>query len=232
MFHRENVIQFRFLHGRVLLSRSSIQFLPSERRQYETLVHGSKSAKSRRAGLLLFAIPVAVVVVLVSFGFFSAAMTSSGTLVVEAEVSNGTSGGFISATATVAGIAATTPFNRALPPSIYTVTYSAIRWYDTPTAESVTVLGGKTAYSIGVYVPTPVYVLINQEGANITKVSAEHGVTPVIWINGGTSSVQLQCSLFSAVLPPGGNYTSVFSNRGAVSVKLLPGLGTVTVSIS
>ena len=75
--------------------------------------------------------------------------------------------------------------------------------------------GGKAQYAIGFYSPVIKAIKTTEGGFNATAVTALHGVTPVIWVNMGTSVVTLQISGFNAfTLYPSQNFTYVFPGSG------------------
>ena len=191
-----------------------------------------KRGQKRRFGSLVFFIPVIILIALVLFGLYQNAENSSGVLVVEAQSQYGSSSHFISATATVSGVVHKTPFNLTVSPGSHTVTYNALEWYRSPPPKTVTVIGGGTAYSVGVYVPTQVIVGVDQAGFNSTKVTSKGGITPVVWVNTGTLAVQLESTAFSVVLSQGQNYTRVFTGSGSLVVSLQGTNSSMTLNVT
>ncbi len=188
--------------------------------------------RSAWVGRAYFIAPVAVILIaLIVLSFYSSEATAPGTLVVEAQVTVGSATRFASVQAEVTGVAKITPFNVTVSPGTYTVTYSPVKWYSAPPPKSVTVAGGKTAYSVGVYIPTPVDVTISQLGPNATSISAEHGVTPVTWFNTTGQTIKLTSSAFTASILPRGNYTAILSSPGDLTVTILPSGETMSLNV-
>lgn len=187
---------------------------------------------SKTVGRILFAVPVVVVIALVIFGLISAISTHSGTLTVEA-VSSGrySSPTQLKVHATVGSTTEATPFNLTLPQGQYSVSFGNVSWFKTPDNSSVGLVGGKTAYVIGTYVPIVKAIALTSEGFNTTTVTAKHGVTPVVWINEGNSVEVLEVSGVGRIpLNPTQNYTRVFASQGTVEYSILNTNYTGTVS--
>lgn len=182
----------------------------------------ARSKRAKRTGLLLFAIPIVAVIGLVIMGAISAYDNTNGTLVIEAQLANGSAPVYTSVPATVAGTTQKTPYNLSLPQGSYLVTYGTLKWYNPPSQRQITLEGGKTAYAIGVYTPTPVAVAISASGPNATSIAVEHGVTPVVWLNEGSVTLQLSSPSFSSAIPPGGNFTTVFVSPGTFKISFPP----------
>ncbi|MDG7013435.1 MAG: hypothetical protein JRN11_03040 [Nitrososphaerota archaeon] len=191
----------------------------------------ARQRQRKKLGQLLFFGPIIALIVIVLFGFGGSIAGGTGTLVVRAQGTQQLPGEYLAVRATVAGSSHTTPFNLTLRQGTYTVSYAPLEWYRTPSPVSVTVIGGKTAYAVGSYVPTPVGVSIGPGGPNVTSARAEHGVTPVVWFNRSTATVQISSTLFSVPIPPGANYTHTFSTPGTVLVKIFPYGGSVNVVV-
>lgn len=179
-----------------------------------------KSRPRRRFGSVVFFVPIAVLLALFLVAFVSGATNNAGVLIVRAQSSHYPYAP-LHVSATVGAATGTTPFNLTLAAGSYTVTFSALAWYHTATPRTIEVVGGQTVYAVGLYVPIPVFVSVNQDGFNSTIVRAGHGITPVIWTNTGASVVELKSSLFSVALIPGQNYTRIFTSQGPVSVVVL-----------
>ena len=179
--------------------------------------------KPRKAGKLIFFIPVAAVILLVLFGLVSYVADESGTLVVEAVSSTRYSAAKLELRVpfSVGTTAGATPYNLSLPIGSYTVTYGAVQWFYTPAPRTVSVAGGKTVYAIAVYDPVQEGVTITQNGFNDTRVGALHAVTPVVWINHTNATVVLVLgSIGNIPIAPSLNYTHVFGSKGTYAFSL------------
>ena len=117
-------------------------------------------------------IPVVVfgVMVILAFNYFNG--PGNGTLIIEAQ-SQGTGGGAsqLYVAVTVNGVTYLTPHNVTLPQGPYTVDFPSASWYTSPAPRTINVLGGRTAYAIGVYVPNTVVVGVSKGGINVTQPS-------------------------------------------------------------
>jgi hypothetical protein len=191
-----------------------------------------KRSRKKRFGNFVFFLPIILLVAIVLFGFYQNTENATGVLSVEAQSSYGSSSHFISSITTVSGATKQTPYDLTLKPGPYTVTYGALQWYQTPPPKTVTVLGGTTAYAVGVYVPIRVKIDANGAGFNATQVTAKSGVTPVVWTDTGNSAVQLKSTVFNIVLTPGQNYTRVFDSPDELIVSLIGTTATMTVNVA
>ncbi|MDG6924647.1 MAG: hypothetical protein JRM96_01035 [Nitrososphaerota archaeon] len=191
----------------------------------------TRQRQRKKLGQLLFFGPIVALIIIVLLGFGSSIAGGSGTLVVRAQGVQQSPGDYLHVSATVSGSSRITPFNLTLRQGTYTVSYAPLEWYRTPHPVSVTVIGGKTAYAVGSYVPTPVGVSIGPGGPNVTSATAEHNVTPIVWINRSTATVQISSPLFSVPIPPGANHTSTFPTPGTVQVQIFPYGGSVSVVV-
>ncbi len=193
-----------------------------------------RSRRSGKFGAFLFFAPMVVLLLIVVIGFISYESSVTGTLVVEA-VSSGRYSPAVSlhATATVGTITYLTPFNLTLSSGVHTILFGSLNWYLAPHSKSVTVLGGKTAYAVGTYLPVVRVVTFTQAGFNSTSITALHGVTPVVWINKGASGMTLVVAQNTRVyLLPSQNYTTVFQSPGTYSFSLYgTGFGGVVSSV-
>jgi len=114
-----------------------------------------KAKKGRnRFGTLAFFIPIALVVAVIAYAILSGTASPVGTLVVKAQ----SSGRYytpvgLNASVTVGSMGGVTPLTLSLAAGGYQVTYSGLPWYSTPSARLVNVIGGQSAYAIGVYDP-------------------------------------------------------------------------------
>ncbi|MDA4125345.1 MAG: hypothetical protein OK438_07885 [Thaumarchaeota archaeon] len=191
-----------------------------------------KRRGKKRFGNLAFFVPVVLLVAVILFGLYQNLGSGNGTLVVEAQSSYGSSSHFISALATVSGATKQTPFSLSVKPGPYTVTYGDLQWYWSPPPKTVTVLGGTSAYAVGVYVPIPVIVGVNGPGFNVTQVNAKSGITPLVWIDTTVRAVQLKSSMFNVMLSPGQNYTRVFTVSEKLIVTIPDTGATMTVNVA
>jgi hypothetical protein len=140
---------------------------------------------------------------IVVIGLVSNEASTTGVLVVEALSSGKYSPAVpLQVSATVGTVTHLTPFNITVGAGERTVVFGTLSWYLTPAPRSVVVVGGKTAYAVGIYLPIVRVITFNRDGFNSTAVTALHGVTPVIAPN---ARVYLQ---------PSQNYTMVFKSAG------------------
>jgi hypothetical protein len=129
----------------------------------------------------------------------------------------------LSVRATVEGLTRATPFSLKLTPGTYLVSFEPLPWYRQLNPQvSVSLPAGATAYAIGLYEPIARVIAITEAGFNVTKVTALHAVTPVIWINavGNVSVLNVQ-PYGRVVLLPGQNFTWVFDEPGTYLYYLL-----------
>jgi hypothetical protein len=182
-----------------------------------------RGKRARRWGRLAFFLPVIAVLAIVAFALLSNQGGQAGTLIVEAQSSSRYYPAvMLSATATVSSSKGTTPFNVSLTAGQHQVTYSSITGYYTPSPRTVTVEGGKTGYSIGVYDPIPKMISITPSGFNQTTISALHGITPVFWVNrSGTYQILQLQPVGKVELQAGQNFTYVFQQAGSFAFSLI-----------
>lgn len=194
----------------------------------------SRVGRSRRLGRLVFFVPIVALVLLLAVGLISYVSSESGTLVVVAESAGRYSSGVqLHVTVTVGSSTGTTPANFTLPAGYYTVTYGAAAWYVTPSSRNTTVSGGKTQYAVGLYSPALKVIGVTDGGFNVTAVSALHEVTPVIWVNVGSSAVTMDINSLGRVsLYPSQNYTHVFPASGTFYYDILNTNQTGSVQVS
>lgn len=188
-----------------------------------------------RFGTLLFLVPTIVVLALVIFAVLYTVSFQNGTLIVNAQTSSKYyQPKFLNVSASVSGRLGTTPYNLSLAPGTYTVSFSQRAWFYTPAERVVSLPGGKTAYAVGVYDPIVRTVLMTGDSFNSSNVSAEHGITPVIFINQMKDSVLIQSIPTGRVnIPPAGNFTFVFPQAGRYSVYMtLAPSANVTISVA
>lgn len=176
-----------------------------------------QSRRSKTFGKLAFFIPVVAIALVVIFGVLNAATTQSGVLIVEAYSSARYSPRVgLTPQVQVGSQTMTAPFNLTLTGGTYQVTFGAVSWYTAPGSRSVTIVGGRTAYAVGVYSPVVRVISIGSHGFNSTSVTAMHDVTPVVWVNNNSTFAVLDVSSVGhVVLEPSQNYTVVFSSAGA-----------------
>ena len=192
----------------------------------------ARKSGTRKLGKLVFVLPIIVVLSLFVLGAVSNAINRTGTLVVEAQSSYGGTSSPLSVAASVSGTTSDTPYNVTLGQGSYTVTYPPLQWYRTPPTNTVVVLGSKTAFSIGTYVPIAAVVGVSSGNFNSSRVTAEHGVTPVVWIDASAEAIQIKGNSFTAVIEPTQNYTGIFEVAGEVTVSLLGTSSTMVVDVT
>jgi hypothetical protein len=157
-------------------------------------------------------LPVLVVAGVVLISVFTT--QTKGTIVVEANVS-GSGHQSLHVSASVGNQRGTTPFNVTVSQGVYKVTFSSVPWYRTPAPREVTLPGGGTMFAVGTYRPRSVVVAMTSSGFNSTRVTALHGVTPVVWVNLSGATVSLTGKGGVGIpIPNGGNFTIVFPNPG------------------
>lgn len=179
-----------------------------------------KSRKKRSwLGNLLFVLPFALILGLLIYGYLHTA--SPGKVDIQAVSENkylpaGQTSSPLSVQVTVNGLMETTPYIGSLPTGTYTVSYATIPWYQTPAPKNVSVGNGLTVDATGTYTVIPVFIQVNGSGFNTTSVSAEHGVTPVIWMNPTSSDILIGVAPYGKeLLGPGQNFTTIFQSPGA-----------------
>jgi hypothetical protein len=181
-----------------------------------------RTRKSGRFGTLLFLAPTAAIMLIVLIGLVSNEASTTGVLVVEALSSGKYSPAVpLQVSATVGTVTHLTPFNITVGAGEQTVVFGTLSWYLAPAPKSVVVVGGKTAYAVGIYFPIVRVITFNRDGFNSTAVTALHGVTPVVWINDGTVGVTLVITPNTRVyLQPSQNYTMVFKSAGTYGFSI------------
>jgi len=178
--------------------------------------------KRGRFGTLLFVLPIVIIAFIVAYQLFSATYFNSGTLVVEAQ----SSGRYYQAVGLNVSVrvdtrGGTTPLLLSLTQGTYTVVFSTIQWYSTPSPRSVGVLAGKTSYALGVYDPVLKVVSIEGSQFNATTVSVRHGVTPLVLINKMSGFAVVQgLPTGTIIIQSAKNFTHVFQNAGTYSLTL------------
>jgi len=190
---------------------------------------------TRRLGTLLFFIPIALILLLVVYGVLSSHLLGSGTLIVSAQTSNRyyPSVGMNVTAQVGTSYKGTTPLHLPLGQGTYLVQYSQTQWFYTPPERSITLVPGQTEYAVGVYDPIVRTILISSSMFNSTEVTAEHYITPVVFINQMRTNILIQSDPTGRVnISPSGNFTYVFSSAGTFPIYLVGGTSTVTVSVS
>ena len=179
--------------------------------------------RQKSLGKLAFFVPVVVIALVVVVGIIYSATTQTGTLIVVAYSSGRYSPQVaLHPKVEVGAQTSTAPFNLTLPDGTYSVTYEPISWYTTPNSRTVTIVGGRTAYAVGVYSPVVRVISIGSNGFNSTSVTALHGVTPVVWVNdNSTFAVVDISSVGRIILEPSQNYTMIFPSAGAYLYEIL-----------
>jgi len=179
--------------------------------------------KSRRGRLstFFFLLPILVIVAVAAYQILSYSSTQNGVLkvyAIDTRNDNLTGVG-----ASINGVSVQLPYTAVLAQGEYTVTYSSVNWFITPSPKHVTVLAGKTAYAIGVYVPRPVNVAVTQSGFNVSSVTVLHIVTPLVITNAGQDYVVLTGfpGRGNVVLAGGQSFTTQFNETGTFQVQLL-----------
>ena len=182
-----------------------------------------QSRRQKSLGKLAFFVPVVVIALVVVVGIINSATNQSGTIIVEAYNSGRYSPQVaLHPKVEVGAQTSTAPFNLTLPGGTYSVTYESIAWYATPDSRTVTIVGGRTAYAVGVYSPVVRVISIGPNGFNSTLVTAFHGVTPVVWVNdNSTFAVVDISSVGRIILEPSQNYTVIFPSTGVYLYDIL-----------
>jgi hypothetical protein len=181
-----------------------------------------KAKKGRRFGTLAFFVPIVLIVAVIAYAIISGTASPTGTLVVTAQSSSRyyTPIG-LNASVTVGTRGGVTPLTLSIAAGTYTVTYSSLPWFSTPPARVIDVLGGKSSYAVGVYDPLVEAVSIDQNHFNDTRLSAMHGVTPVVFVNHMSDSVVVESDLVGNVpIPSSQNFTVVFEGAGTFDFTL------------
>lgn len=189
-----------------------------------------KGRKRRgRFGTLLFAVPILIVIVVVAYQLISVTYFNSGTLIVQAQSSaRYYPGVFLNVSVTVAAVSGNsgtqegqTPLTLSLTQGAYTIAFPQVEWYSVPQSRMVNILAGKTSYAIGVYDPVLKGVAIVGNQFNATTISAEHGVTPVVWINKMSGNAIVRGGPGGEfTIQPTMNYTYVFQTPGSYTLTL------------
>lgn len=174
---------------------------------------------------LIFWLPIVLVVVLVIFALTTLVLNQTSTVVIRAMTSGRYSPQVsLRASYTMGGVTGFTPSNQSVGQGEQTIVFGALPWYKTPSPLSFYLPGGKTYYATAVYSPILAGFAITSQGLNATKVTALHGVTPVVWLNQGSSVAILEFQDGSrALIPPSQNYTRVFSLPGDFTFGSLSG---------
>ncbi len=159
----------------------------------------------------LFFVPLAALVTIIVYGYFVS--NQPGTLIIEAKDPSSQKDLFVQAS--INGMLVTTPSTLSLSQSVYTVTYNALQWYQTPSPRVISLLAGRTAYAIGEYKPIVEVVGISGDSFNVTSVGAKSKVTPVVWVNTSNHFLVLMGEQFNtAVIYPQMNFTFIYQSAG------------------
>jgi len=178
----------------------------------------SRKSKSTPLGKVVFLLPILIIIAVVVYGYFQ--VTAPGTLKVEALLVNkylpaGSQNETAQVSVTVGNTQGVTPLSLSLASGTYEVSFATILWYHTPPSKELNVENDHTVYATGAYDVKVDVIQITPAGFNTTSVTAEHGVTPVEWVNTSDSPV-----VFSALpsgthtLNPSQNFTTIFSSSG------------------
>jgi hypothetical protein len=189
-----------------------------------------KSKSRRKTSSLPFFIPIAAAALFVLYLYLTSTASASGTLNVRA--GTGTNNSTLTAQFTVNGVTGTTPENLTLGQGAYTITFSPLSFFETPTPYTVTIIPGSTTYAYGHYTPKGAFIAIRSTGFNVTQASVLHGVTPITWVNQSGQTETLASPLFpsSVQLLPGRTFTYVIRSAGTYSFALLGLSASLTVN--
>ena len=194
-------------------------------------------SRSRRAktGTVLFFIPIVLVIAVVVYSVISATASVNGTLEINAQSSGRYfSSSKLNVSASVGTSSGITPFSLELPQGVYTVVFSGLKWYETPPPREVTVSRGVTSFAVAIYDPILQVVSVQGNQFNSTKLVAEHGVTPVIWVNHmGDYAVMTSTLTGNILIPPSQNFTYIFKEAGTYEFSLpISGSNVLTIVVS
>jgi hypothetical protein len=179
---------------------------------------------NRKLTVALFFIPVVIIGGVLAYAFVSYVFTpTTGTLYVAMEAAPYRAPiKFLQGTVGVDSTSVASPANLTLKAGAHTVIFPQVKGYLTPSARSIEVFAGKLAYAYGVYYPIKVVIIVTPQSFNATKVSAIHGITPVVWVNTSSQTVTLQGTSWNvASINPGGNFTYVYQDAGLNSFEIL-----------
>jgi hypothetical protein len=193
-----------------------------------------RSKRRSRLGTFLFLLPFIIIVAVVVFAIVDVELLSTGTLVVSASRSGTYESPIpLAATATVNGATKTTPFNVTLSQGNYEVDWGALPWYTTPPPSQAVVVSGKVSFAAATYDPIVRHLAIAGHSFNATTVTAGHGVTPVVWVNGTGQDEIHECPQYpNQDIPPHQTYALVFPSAGSFTFSLLQGTSHVSVTVS
>ena len=187
----------------------------------------------RRYGRLLLFVPVVAFGAIIMMTLIFLSGPANGLLVVEAVPAGVTGPSQLHVAVTINGNSYQAPYNATLPQGSYTVGFPPVQWYTSPASKTVTVLGGRTAYAIGEYVPIPVVIGVSQGGFNVTHLAALHGVTPVTWANVDTGYVTIYVTGIGVIpLNPGQHYVTTFRSPGQYNFTIFDTSISGTVAVS
>jgi len=181
-----------------------------------------KRRKGGRFGSLVFFIPVILVLVVIAYAVIAGSVSPVGTLTITAQ----SSGQYypavgLNATAKVGAHSGVTPFSLSLTEGTYTVTFATLPWYSTPAPRTADLVAGTTTFAVGVYDPLVRTVSISGDQFNNTRLTAMHGVTPVVWVNRMSQDVVLHSPVTgNVVVPAAQNFTYVFKAAGTFTFSI------------
>jgi hypothetical protein len=187
-----------------------------------------KKGYNSTIGKLFFIIPIVIIAVLVIYAYVQ--LNAPGTVVVRAELSNGTQ---LAVGATVDGKTGETPLTLHVTQGNYVVNFTNIQGYYPPAGREVGVLPGRTVYAVALYQPVVRVIRVTSSGFNATVVTALRGVTPVNWTDPGGSAVSFDLAGLGVVsLVPGQEFSHIFDANGAYNCTMLSTGYSMTVDVT
>lgn len=186
---------------------------------------------------MLFVVPFLIVAGVIVYQVFLA--PSNGTLTVEALAKGEYPQLGVEATVYYNGGEAVetqvTPFTLTVTQGLYVVAYAPAQGYHEVSEKGVEVGAGLHAYAVAEYIPISVEVACNGEVFNNTAAKAIHEVTPVVFANVSSQSIEISGQGLPAggvTIGPGDNYTQIYSSPGKYVFSLLGTSATGTVTVS
>jgi hypothetical protein len=189
-----------------------------------------KGRKKRgRFGTLLFTVPILVVALAVAYQLISVTYFNTGTLIVQAQSSaKYYPSVFLNVSVSVSTLSGNTgtqggrtPLTLTLTQGAYALAFPSLQWYSAPQSRMVSILAGKTSFSVGVYDPIVKGVAIVSNQFNVTTISAKHAVTPVVWVNKMSGYAIIEGAPNGTIMiQPRSNYTYVFQTPGTYALTL------------
>jgi hypothetical protein len=187
----------------------------------------SKSRQNTLIGKLFFIIPILIIAILVVYAYVN--LNSSATLMVQART---TGGALIQVPVTVNGMTGETPWTLSLGQGNYVVTFATIEWYYPPPSRDVSLQAGQTEYAVSTYKPITKVISVTPSSFNSTTVTALHDITPVVWLNRGSSPVVFSGPLIGRTVIPGmENFTYTFPAAGSYVYTSLDSNQNVTIDV-